>query len=250
VVEINRPLDLAPPPGARRTATRLDIRATSERRVFIRTNSLDTEWGFDVTIGGTTAEPRVEGTASLVRGDITLAGEVFEFRQSQIVFDGDPRQAQIDFTAQRESADITVTARVTGTAEKPEIALSSSPSYPQDEILARMLFGRTRSDLSPFQAAQLASALASLAGGQGFDLLGPLRETLGVDRLGVNSVDGRALLSGGRYLAEDVYLEVSGGATGLAEAAIEWEIRPRLELATRFGIARDTSVSIRWRKDY
>ncbi len=146
-----------------------------------------------------------------------------------------------------------MTVRVTGTPEAPEIALESTPSYPEDEILSRMLFGSASSELSPLQAAQLANALASLTGGGGggVDLLGPLRQTLGIDRLSVGAgEEGRALVSGGAYLAEDVYLEVSSSATGLAEASIEWEIRPRLELASRFGFGRDSTISLRWRRDY
>jgi autotransporter translocation and assembly factor TamB len=43
---------------------------------------------------------------------------------------------------------------------------------------------------------------------------------------------------------------VASTPTGLAQAAIEWEIRPRLELVSRFGMARENSVSLRWRRDY
>jgi translocation and assembly module TamB len=230
----------------------LDLDASAANRVFIRSNSLDTEWAFDVDIGGTTAAPRVDGVATLVRGDITMVGERFELEQARINFDGDPREATIDLTARRDSADIAVTIHVTGTAESPKIELSSTPSYPQDEVLAHVLFGRATSELTPLEAAQLASALASLtSGGGGFDLLGPLRETLGVDRLGVRGDGaGGALVSGGRYIAEDVYLEVASTPTGLAQASIEWELRPRLELVSRFGLGRDSAVSLRWRKDY
>jgi translocation and assembly module TamB len=219
--------------------------------VFIRSNSLDTEWSFDAAITGTTAAPVVRGTASLVRGDLVLAGERFSLDQARITFDGDVRNAAIDLTARRESADISVTARITGTAEAPVVALTSIPAYPEDEIIARVLYGRSTSELTALEAAQLASALASLAGGGGVDLLGPLRETLGIDRLSVGpSASGGTLVSGGRYLAEDLYLEVASTPTGLAQAAIEWEIRPRLELVSRFGADRDASIALRWRKDY
>jgi autotransporter translocation and assembly factor TamB len=111
-----------------------------------------------------------------------------------------------------------------------------------------MLFGSGTSELTAFEAAELANAVGSLAGGT--DILTPLRETLGIDRLRLGSTEaGGALVSGGRYLARDVYLELASGA-GLAEASIEWEIRPRLELATRFGLGTDSTVTLRWRKDY
>jgi translocation and assembly module TamB len=251
VVEINRPEDLAEAPGARRRALALDLKITADRRVFIRSSSLDTEWSFDVAIGGTTAAPDLNGTATLVRGDLVLAGERFTLDQARITFDGDVGDAAIDLTARRDNADLSVTARITGTASQPVVRLSSTPAYPEDEIIARVLYGRSSSELSALEAAQLAAALASLAGGGGLDLLGPLRQTLGIDRLSVgSSADGGALVSGGRYLAEDLYLEVASTSTGLAQAAIEWELRPRLELVSRFGAGRDATIALRWRKDY
>jgi translocation and assembly module TamB len=251
VVEINRPSDLEPPPSARRDALKLALAVSASRRLFIRTNGLDSEWALDLDVMGTTAAPRLEGEATLVRGDLTIAGERFDLERATITFDGRAADAEIDLTATRDAADLTVTAHVTGTAEQPKIELTSSPPYPQDEILARVLYGRSASELTALEAAQLAGALASLAGGGGFDLLGPLRQTLGVDRLAVRGDGaGGALVSGGRYIAEDVYLEVGSTPTGLAQASIEWEIRPRLELVSRLGVGRDSSVTLRWRRDY
>jgi translocation and assembly module TamB len=251
VTEINRPEDLAEAPTSRRQSLALDLTLSADRRVFIRSSSLDTEWAFNVAIGGTTADPELRGTATLVRGDLVLAGERFSLDQARITFDGEVADAALDLVARRESADISVTARITGTASEPVVRLTSTPSYPEDEIIARVLYGRSTSELTALEAAQLAAALASLAGGGGVDLLGPLRQTLGIDRLSVGpSGSGGALVSGGRYLAEDLYLEVASTSTGLAQAAIEWEIRPRLELVSRFGAGRDASIALRWRKDY
>lgn len=251
VVEINRPDDLAPAPATQRDALNLALGVSAPRRLFIRANGLDSEWSLDLDIGGTTAAPRLDGEARLVRGDITIVGERFDLEAATITFDGPAADAEIDLRATRTSSAITVTAHVTGTAEQPSIALTSSPSYPQDEILARVLYGRSTSELTPLETAQLAAAVASLAGGGGFDLLGPLRQSLGVDRLELSGDgSGGAMLTGGRYIAENVYLEVGSSPTGLGEASIEWEIRPRLDLVSRFGVGRDSSVTLRWRRDY
>jgi translocation and assembly module TamB len=227
----------------------LNLKVSAKRGVFIRSGNLDTEWSFDATAGGTTAKPTVVGSAELVRGNIMIAGEPFNIDTGHITFDGDPEQARLDLSASQHRADLDVTLHVTGTPTKPVITLESTPSYPQDEILSRMLFGTSKAQLSGVQNAQLGAAVASLAGGAGYDLLSPVRQTLGLSSLHLGGGTGGQLLSAGRYLGNDVYFQVSSGVS-LAEAAIEWEIRPHLELGTRFGFGRDSAVTFRWRKEY
>ncbi len=53
---------------------------------------------------------------------------------------------------------------VGGTPRQPAIELSSVPALPEDEILSRMLFGRSSVDLSALEAAELAGTLARFAG--------------------------------------------------------------------------------------
>ncbi len=254
VEEVNRPATLAPPPAPPEPIdVDLNIHAEADRRVFFRSSGLDTEWSFDIDVTGESGDPRVSGEARLIRGSLEIGGERFTFDDAVIRLDGRPENARINLTARRERDDLTAIIRITGTAAQPRMSLESTPSYPEDEILARVLFGRSVSELSALEAAQLASALASLAGGGGggIDVLGALRRGLGVDRLGVRT-GGEAgpVVSGGTYLSDDVYLEVESSATGGAEAEIQWRLRPRLEIASRLGNGRDASISVRWRRDY
>ena len=54
--------------------------------------------------------------------------------------------------------------------QQPEIRFTSVPALPEDEVLARLIFGRSMSNLSPLQIAQLAEAAAQLAGVRRLDL--------------------------------------------------------------------------------
>ena len=119
---------------------------------------------------------------------------------------------------------------------------------PQDEILSQVLFGRSASQLSPFEAAQLASGVASLAGGGGFDVIGNLRELAGLDRLSFGGEASALTVAGGRYLTDDVYLEVIGGGEGGAAVNVEWQVRRNLAISSKFGGTGDASLSIRWRR--
>jgi translocation and assembly module TamB len=74
-----------------------------------------------------------------------------------------------------------------------------------------VLFGRSASQLSPFEAAQLAAGVAALAGGGGFDVIGNLRELAGLDRLSFGGEASGLTVAGGRYITDNVYLEIIGG---------------------------------------
>ena len=114
-----------------------------------------------------------------------------------------------------------------------------------------MLFGRSASQLSPLEAAQLASALSSLAGGGGLDVIGNLRTFARLDRLafGGDAQSGMTV-SGGKYLTDDVYLELTGGGREGPTAQVEWRIKRRLSIISRLANQGYGRLSIRWRRDY
>ena len=114
-----------------------------------------------------------------------------------------------------------------------------------------MLFGRSASQLSPLEAAQLASALSSLAGGGGFDVIGNLRTFAGLDRLAVAGGDASGMtVSGGKYLTDTVYLELTGGGREGPSAQVEWRMRRSLAIISRITGQGDTRLAVRWRRDY
>ena len=257
VVERNRPLELDVRQNVRPTERRgegwaLDVNLDAPRGVFIRGRGLDVEMSLDAHVTGTTSRPRLEGVARVVRGDYEFAGKRFEFDERGVVYLSTSAQnLRLDLSATRDDPSLTATIRVSGTAAKPEITLSSSPSLPDDEILSQVLFGRSASQLSTLEAAQLAAAVSSLAGGGGFDIVGNLREFAGLDRLslGGNEASG-VTVAGGKYLTDDVYLEIIGGGRGGAAAQVEWRVRRNLSIISRLTGQGDTRLAVRWRKDY
>src|SRR3546814_7594988 len=67
-----------------------------------------------------------------------------------------------DMVAEGGVQGLNAAIRVTGRGQKPEIAFTSTPALPQDELLSRLLFGTSITNLSAPEALQLASAVASL----------------------------------------------------------------------------------------
>ncbi len=255
VIEINQPVTEDEPilpleTSVRGQAVTLDIRVRAPGRVFTRGRGLDAEWELDMHVMGDLATPRIVGTARTVRGDLSLSGRQFEITSGLITFNGDPNEAILNIVAEREATDLTARITLTGTANNPEVSLSSTPSLPEEEILPQVLFGRSVADLSALEAAQLASSLAALSGQGSFDIAEAARSLSGLDRLDVRQDEsGGLLVSGGIYLTRDVYVEVGRTGLGQAQTRVEWRLRPHLLLVTSFLANGDRRASIRWRRE-
>ena len=273
VVEVNRkPGDqdsaAAQAQSASKTASliALDVGITAARGVFVRGRGVDAEVTLDAHVGGTIAKPNLTGTARFVRGSYEFSGKKFDFDEASVVRLGStPETIRLDITAERNDPSLDAKIRILGTAARPEITLTSVPVLPQDEILSRVLFGVSASQLSPFEAAQLASALAGLATGGGFDVLGSLRQFAGLDRLTLGgSAAGGASVSGGKYLTNDIYVELTGagnqrgenqqqllqtGRTG-SSASLEWRVRRNLSLVGQVWTGGDSRLSVRFRRTF
>lgn len=256
VVEINRSNGgeaevLAEP--SRGLVVALDVTLKAARGVFVEGRGLDAELSLDAHVGGTTARPVLGGVARIVRGEYDFAGKRFEFDQRGAVYLAtSAERIRLDLTATREDPALTAVIRVRGTAAKPEIILTSTPVLPSDEVLSRILFGSSASQLSPLEAAQLASALAALAGGGGFDVIGNLKNFAGLDRLvfAGGGAAGAMTVAGGKYLTDDVYLEIIGGGREGTAAQVEWRVKRTLSIISRLQGEGGGKLSVRWRRDY
>ncbi len=255
VIERNRPDEMDQGVEARKvvpgSGMLLDVTLTAPRRIFVRGRGLDVELSLNAHVGGSTNSPILEGEARMVRGEYDFAGKRFEFDENGTVrLATQLDRIWLDLTATREDPNLTAVVQVRGTAAKPEITLTSKPELPQDEVLSQVLFGASAANLQPIEAAQLASALAALAGGGGFDVIGNLRSLAGLDRLSFAESATGMTVSGGKYVTDDVYVEIIGGGREGPSAQVEWRVRRALSLVSKIGSQGDAQLSVRWRKDY
>ena len=255
VDEINRPDGLNEKTESERpsVSTNLDIKLKAPRRVFVRSKGLDVELSADMTLTGTLENPIVKGSAAVERGGYKIAGKELKFTEGSVQFDGPLGEARVSLKANAQTSNLNASVAISGTVADPEIKLSSSPERPDDEILSALLFGRSATELSTIEAAQLAGALAQFSGnGVGFDLLGGLRDSIGIGQLSVGvSEDGNAQITGGRYLARNVYLQVfSGVGAEQTGAIIDWELRENISLRSRIQADNDQSLSLSYKYDF
>ncbi len=234
---------------------RLNIRLIADNRIYVSGMGMESEWrAEDLRVTGTTATAQFVGQVRLLRGTLGLAGRRFRLDEGTVVFAG-ARPPRIELSASSTIDNVDVAINVSGSSTNPQIAFSSTPGLPQDEIVSRILFGSSVTQISAIQAVQLAASLNSLRGGSGgLNPLGRLRSATGIDRLRIIDADtatGRGTaVAAGMYLSDDIYVEIITDAKGYTATQIEISLSRTLSLLSQFGTNSGTNVNLRYNRDY
>ena len=248
--------DSPPPTNASFSDVQLDLRIEAPGQLFVSGMGLESEWRANLIVRGSNSDPRITGTVDLIRGTLGFAGRSFALQEGRIRFGGGGTgDATIALRAEETIGDVDVIVNVAGSALDPRITFSSSPGLPQDEIVSRILFGNSVGQLSAIQAVQLAASLNTLRGsGGGLNPLGKLRQVAGIDRLRILGPDDTAgrgtALAAGKYLTDDIYLEVVTDARGFTATQLEVTLSRSLSILSQAGGSNSTNVNVRYRKTY
>ena len=228
---------------------RLDVLIRAPRQIFVRGRGLDVELGGETRIRGTVSDIQPVGQFDLRRGRLSILGQRLDFDEGSLTLVGnlDP---QIHFVARTQSEDVTAMVTVSGSATAPEITFSSEPELPQDEVLARILFNRSSDSLSAFQLAQLAAAAAELAGGGG-GVMERLRTSTGLDDLDIiTEENGSTAVRAGRYVSDNVYVDVQTGSDGVSRAQVQVQLKESVQARGSVGSDGNTTLGLFYERDY
>jgi autotransporter translocation and assembly factor TamB len=141
----------------------------------------------NITVGGDLTarkapgdQVRLVGTVQTIRGTYEFQGRRFELqREGRLRFVGETEINPIlDLRATRLIPNTGVEARIhiTGTAQAPELALSSNPPLEESDILALIVFNRPVNELGTGERSSLAATAGGIA--TGF-IAAPLGESIG-----------------------------------------------------------------------
>jgi translocation and assembly module TamB len=258
VKEINRTdedeLVAAPP-----IAWTLDIKARARSQLMVTGLGLDSEWRADLTIKGAINNPAIGGRVDLIRGGYQFAGRRFDLDRGMIRFTGDaPPDPVLDITALANLQGISATIHVTGTGLHPEISFLSVPALPEDELLSRLLFGTSITNLSAPEALQLAAAVASLRGGGGggfnLDPINAVRKAVRLDRLRILPADlttgQKTAVAAGKNIGRRTYVELITDGQGYSATSIEYRITRWLSVLSTVSTIGRQSANFKVSKDY
>ncbi len=251
-----------PAPVSKSSATVFALKLTvaAPRAVFVRGRGLNAELGGQLRIAGTSADPDISGGFDLRNGTVNLGGATLTFSVGRVSFNGSGVRKKIDptldFTASNTSGGVTATLNIGGYADAPVISLSSTPEMPQDEILSRLLFGVSVTQLSSLQLAQIGAALATMGGvgGGSFNPINAVQRTLGLDRLAIGGgsssigsatgpageTNNAATIEAGRYVTRRVYVGAKQSTAGTTQAQVQVDLTRSLKLQTTLGTGGGT----------
>ena len=217
---------------------------------------INSHWTTNLQVGGFADAPRFTGRADLVRGDYDFAGRNFKLDRGVIRFQGEsPPDPLLDIHASAQVQGLDASVIVAGTGFRPEITFASTPPLPQDELLSRILFGTSITNLSAPEALQLASAVAALQSGSGgLDPINALRRAIGLDRLRIVPADvatgQKTAIAAGKYITRKIFVEVVTDGQGYSATRIEYQMTRWLSLLSTVSTVGRSSASVRVSKDY
>lgn len=196
---------------------KLDLNVTAPTDLTISGRGLTSLWKGNFHLGGTYTSLAAKGNIELIEGEFNFSGRSFKLTEGSLTFSGIEHQMPyLNLGAQTETKGILITAKLKGPLDDPQITLSSNPPLPLGSIMSYLLFGQDISEIGGFQALQIATSLASLAG-TGPDVMESTRKNLGVDRLRIvtspaGGEGGEAVaLQVGKYIAKGVLVSFTQG---------------------------------------
>lgn len=228
----------------------LDITIRAPSRIFIRGRGLDVEMGGEINIRGNTAAPVPTGAFRLIRGRLDILQQRFVLAEGTFDLRGGfvPIIRLVANTTTRTGIQAIIL--IEGEVTEPSLTVSSVPELPQDEVLAQLLFGRNLSSITPLQAIQLASAVATLAGRGGGGIVEGFRDRLGVDSFDITTDNqGNAAVQAGIYLTDQIYTEaiVSNSET---EINLNFDVSRDVTVRGSVTSEGDSALGIYFERDY
>ena len=194
--------------------------------------------------------PLPSGGFELLRGRMDLLGKRITLDEGRVTLAGSFLPF-VRLVARAISGDVTTIITVEGPVDDPEITFTSEPELPEDEVLSQLFFGRSIATISPFQAAQLASAVGTLTGRGGGGFLDQIRSGAGLDDLDVGTTqDGTTRVRAGRYISENVYTDVTTGSDGDTEINLKIDLTTNVTIQGSTDNSGDSSIGIFFERDY
>ncbi|MCU0829124.1 MAG: translocation/assembly module TamB domain-containing protein [Tabrizicola sp.] len=228
----------------------LDLTITAPSQIFVRGRGIDAELGGSLQLRGTTATIVPSGAFNLIRGRLDILGQRLVLSTADLVLEGS-FVPMLLVVAQTESDGVLSSVVIEGPADDPEVRFASVPDLPQEEVLARLLFGRELSSLSALQAAQLANAVAVLAGRGGEGIVGRLRKGFGLDDLDLTtSEDGGTALTAGKYLSDNLYTEIEVEQGGKSRVSLNLDLRDGVTVRGQVSADGESGLGIFLERDY
>lgn len=201
--------------------------------------------------------PVLTGRLEPVRGRLLFMGRYFQISAGNVIFYGeDELQPSFDLSLTATIDEVEITIRLTGTAEEPEIDISSEPPMDESDIMSLLLFGQRMDALDDSQTNLLQRRTTEVLAAFGAARLEQsLSKRLGVDMVtfqqSTRQPDQAALMLG-KYLNRRTLLKFEQGIEDTANFLInlEYFITANLKVKTSIDQSEETGIELNWTTEY
>ncbi|WP_372886128.1 translocation/assembly module TamB domain-containing protein [Shimia sp.] len=240
----------AAPTGRRALPHTLDLSIRADNRVFVRGLGLDAEFGGALTLRGTTDAIVTSGEFTLSRGRLDFLAKRLTLTEGQIRLLGG-FEPDLRLVAETRASGASFEILLQGRASAPRLSIRSSPDMPEEEALSYILFGEDIAEISAYQAAELAAAVAAMRGQGAGGLLARLRSGIGLDDLDITTDEsGRTGLSAGKRVSDNLYTEIGVDDQGQSSISLNLDVSPKLTISGSVDSDSNTGIGLFYRKDY
>ncbi|WBU63844.1 translocation/assembly module TamB domain-containing protein [Paracoccus aerodenitrificans] len=237
----------ATPPA---TPARFDLTINAPNQIFVRGRGVDAELGGSMRLTGDAHTPVPVGHLSLIRGRVDLLGKRFDLSEGLVELQGSLIPV-IRLVARHQEDDITISIIIDGEVREPDITFESDPELPEEEVLSYLLFGQGLDEISALQAAQLANALAVLAGRGGIGVVGNIRDATGLDDLDMTvDDDGSVAVRAGKYLTRNIYTDVELDDEGKTQINLNLDVTDSVTARGSADSDGESTLGLYYERDY
>ncbi len=248
----------------------LDVRVVVPGNVHVTGYGLQAEFAGEVNVGRGWDDqgypvPVLRGQIHTVEGELRAMNRIFEVERGEFSFEGHiPVNPRVDILMSAEVEGTTVQIKITGTALKPNIVLTSQPEMIQADIMAVLVFGHPLNELDADQQGNLGSQetlasqlrrnlqdLALVFGSAGIQ--NQVSSRVGLDQVQVGAGPGGSALVLGKYLNPRMLIKyhLSLERSGTYFMTLEYTLNRLLKLISTYGQGEEASgLELRWQRRY
>lgn len=231
----------------------LNLKLNAKNKIFIRGWGLDAELRGNLKIKGNIYKPNYSGKFSLIRGRYKEFGKNFKLKQADLLFEGNvPPSPYLNIIGSIYESNVEIMPVISGSLFNPALNIKSIPEHSQEDALSLLLFGAESSEITSFQAIQLANSLKRLTtkNDSGPDPLRKIRDLFGIDDINIKTDDSTSLsVEVQKYVVDNVKLKAGGGESD-STVAIEVDLTPNISVESGASTTSGNSVGVNWKYNY
>jgi translocation and assembly module TamB len=192
------------------------------------------------------------GELGIPEGTYRIYNQELAVRDGRLLFYGNPLNPVLDVRAFRETPSAEVGMQISGTLGNIESRPYSTPTLPDNEILAMLVTGKSFNNMNDSDGNALLSAVANFGIERGEGITSMIGNKLGLDSVAINGGDSylQSSLGLGKYITPDLLMRYEIGIFDRqAVLSIDYSLSERLKLEVRSGISQSVDISYTIEKD-